>query len=55
MQLGLAFWIIFLIWIILGLVGPFWGPPWGHWPGFVLELLLLFILGWKVFGPPLHG
>lgn len=53
MPLGLAFWILMLLWLVFGL--------WSAWPnyhlvgGSVLLFLLLLILGWKVFGQPLHG
>lgn len=54
MSFGLLFWILMLLW----LVGWFWTRPTPvfGWP--VLPDLLLFILigllGWKVFGAPLH-
>jgi hypothetical protein len=55
MSLGLAFWILMLIWLVFGL--------WSSWPfegikplgGTLVLFLLLLLLGWKVFGPPLHG
>ncbi len=53
MTFGLAFWILMLLWLVFGL--------WQYWPNHVLVggNLLLFIvialLGWKVFGAPLHG
>jgi hypothetical protein len=56
MSLGLAFWILMLIWLVFGLVCHFgyigtYGPV-----GSTLLLFILFLLlGWKVFGPPLHG
>ena len=54
MSLGLAFWIILLLWLVLGLIAPYWGP-WPLWPSHILLLILLLLIGWKVFGPPLHG
>lgn len=58
MSLGLAFYILLLIWLVFGLV-TFWpGSPYGHIAlgGNSLLLFVLFLLlGWKVFGPPLHG
>jgi hypothetical protein len=59
MTLGLAFWILMLIWLLFGLA---W-----NWPGntavgqygpvgnTLLLFFLLLILGWHSFGPPLHG
>jgi len=53
MTLGLMFWILMLLWLVLGL----W-HAWPNWPvvGSNLLLFLLFlVLGWKTFGPPIHG
>jgi hypothetical protein len=56
MSLGLAYWILMLIWFVFALAwhGGFiagYGPI-----GSALLLFILFLLlGWKVFGPPLHG
>lgn len=52
MALGLCFYILMLIWIFFG---------WRAYPTFearmpsLLLFCLLLLLGWKVFGPPLHG
>lgn len=55
----LAFWVLMLIWLIFGM--------WNYWPSGMGEYryaplatpLLLFViiglLGWKVFGPPIQG
>lgn len=56
MTFALAFWIIVLIVVVIGGIGvrqpgAAWVPvAWG-WA----LLLLLLLLGWKVFGTPLHG
>jgi hypothetical protein len=57
MTLGLAFWILMLIWLIFGVVyhGGYVGPPYGLWGHTLLLFVLFLLLGWKVFGPPLHG
>ena len=58
MPLGLMFWIIMFLWLILGF--------WLYWPGRptqpygavgnTLMLFILFLLlGWRVFGAPLQG
>ncbi len=60
MTLGLAYWILMLLWLVLGV---YWswpatpGHPAGYWPlgGNLLLFILLVLLGWKVFGPPIHG
>jgi hypothetical protein len=53
MTLGLAFWILMLIWLVWGL--------WQSWPGVhgwaasnLLLFMLLLLLGWHDFGPPIH-
>lgn len=59
MTFGLAFWILMLIWLVFGLV--WWGYPTGpHAPYYplghtILLFVLFLLLGWKVFGAPLHG
>jgi hypothetical protein len=56
MSLGLVFWLIMLIWLLFGIalhvgwiaigLGVIGGP---------LVIFILFaVLGWQVFGPPLH-
>jgi len=56
MSLGLAFWIIMLVWLVFFLLTSV-GYVGGHW-GATASTLLLFVLfgllGWGVFGPPLH-
>lgn len=53
MAIGLMFWILMLLWLVLGL--------WWTWPNYhlvggnLLLFILLLLLGWKVFGPPIHG
>ena len=54
MTFGLVFWILMLLWLIYGLWGWYSPQPnvwWGH-GGFLFILFLL--LGWKVFGAPIH-
>jgi hypothetical protein len=58
MSLGLCFWIIFLVLILFCGVLAFGGPYYGHYGvsgGSLVVLALLALLGWRVFGPPLHG
>ena len=53
MSLGLAFWIIYLVAFIFS--------AWRSWPnqGQIIDglplWLLLGLLGWHDFGPPIHG
>lgn len=61
MTLALAFWILMLIWLVFGLYLGYIGraqpaPPYHFFLGSNLLLfILLLLLGWGVFGPPLHG
>lgn len=54
MSFGLVFWILMLFWLVFGL--------WQAWPnvqgwgaGNLLLFILLLLLGWKTFGPPIHA
>lgn len=53
MTFGLCYWILMLVWLVFGL--------WSTWPigkgstGTLLLFVLLVLLGWKVFGPPIHS
>lgn len=58
MTFGLIYWILMLIWFVFGLVLNF-SPSGGfsHWGGIANTLLffiLFLLLGWKVFGAPVH-
>jgi hypothetical protein len=55
MTLGLAFWIIMLIWLVFGGLLHF-GVVAGAWAAAsTLLLFVLFVLlGWQTFGAPLH-
>jgi hypothetical protein len=53
LSLGLAFWILMLLWLVLSC---YWYWPTPHVVGGnVLLFVLLGLLGWHVFGPPLHS
>jgi hypothetical protein len=57
MSMSLVYWTLMLIWLVLGL--------WTVWPvtnanarplaGSLFLFILLVLLGYKVFGPPIHG
>lgn len=58
MSLALAFWIIILLWFVIGIGSAWYDPNKKSWPDFALPLvpfILFVLLGWKVFGAPLHG
>jgi len=55
MTLGLCFWVLMLVWLVFGVLIHF-GMVGGY--GLAGNTILLFILflllGWQVFGPPVH-
>ena len=54
MTLGLAYWVLMLIWLAFGLAIHFgYVNVWGG-VNLILLFLLFALLGWQVFGPPLH-
>lgn len=55
MTRGLAFWILMILWLVVGIAWHFaWIGAYGPL-GFALVPFLLFaLLGWQVFGPPLR-
>lgn len=57
MSLGLAFWIILLISFVFGCWSslPLGSKPYSAWGGNLLVFVLILLLGWKVFGPPIHS
>jgi hypothetical protein len=58
MTFALIFWIIMLLWLLFALA---WNSGWpgvaqyGPWGNSVLLFVLFLLLGWKVFGAPVHG
>jgi len=56
MSVGLAFWIIMLLWLVLGILPRAnWSAGWRAWSGDLLLFILLLLLGWGQFGAPIHG
>ena len=56
MTLGLCFWILMLIWLVFGVLIHF-GVAVGTYAALgntVLLFILFLLLGWQVFGPPIH-
>jgi len=51
MSVGFVYWLVLLLLFIFGL---FWSWPTVPIIGFPL-FVLFFLLGWKVFGFPIHG
>jgi hypothetical protein len=56
MTLGLAYWILMLIWFVFGLLVhfAFVAGTYGFVGGTVLLFVLFVLLGWQVFGAPLR-
>ena len=56
MSLGLAFWILMLVWLVFGVIWHF-GVVGSYYPlgSSILLFILFLLLGWHAFGPPLHG
>lgn len=55
MSLGLAFYVLMLIWLVFGIYIGYTGAGHLYLGGNILLFILLLLLGWKVFGAPLHG
>ena len=55
MSIGLAFWILMLIWLVFGFWAGWPNQNWGIIAGTLLGFVLFALLGWHAFGPPLHG
>jgi hypothetical protein len=56
MTLGLAFWVLMLVWAVFGALlhfGMIAGAI-GAATNIILLFVLFALLGWAVFGPPLH-
>lgn len=53
MSFALIYWIIYLFALVFG----FWGawPNWRTGTGNLPLLILLMLLGWRVFGAPVQG
>ncbi len=53
MTFATAFWVCMLVWLVFG----FWTNrnDIGGMGGSLLSFVLFFLLGWKVFGSPVHG
>jgi hypothetical protein len=56
MTLGLAYWILMLIWLVWGIVwhSGYIASPIAPAGNYLLLFLLFGLVGWQVFGPPLR-
>jgi hypothetical protein len=49
MPMGILYWMIFVIWVLFGGYSNR-GRPFFDWGGDLILFILLFIIGWKLFG-----
>jgi hypothetical protein len=56
MGLGIAFWVLMLLWVCLRMWSDYNSTqPFFRWgAGNVLLFALLLVLGWGLFGPPIN-
>lgn len=56
MTLGIAYWVLMLIWLVFGLLVHFAvvNASYGVIGGTLLLFILFLLLGWQVFGAPLR-
>lgn len=58
MTMRLLFWILMLLWLVVGVGGPIYlgyGGDRLHIGGNLLLFALVGLLGWRVFGKPIDG
>jgi hypothetical protein len=63
MTIGFLFWLLMVLWLVFGVwarwpvvpAQPGGVPPFVFIGGTLLEFLLFFLLGWKVFGFVIQG
>jgi hypothetical protein len=55
MSFGLIYWVLMLLWLLFGLWG-FYRPnePYSVWGHGLFLFILFLLLGWRVFGAPVH-
>ena len=53
MTLGLCFWVLMIVWLAFGVYTNRTALPAAG--GSLLLFILLCLLGWKEFGPPIHS
>jgi len=57
MTRGLIFWVLMLIWFVFSLAvfGGFVGGVYAVSGTRLLDFILFLLLGWQVYGPPVHS
>ena len=54
MGINIIFWLIMLVWVLFGFV-PISNAQTKSYGNTLLLIILFGLLGWKVFGPAIHG
>jgi hypothetical protein len=52
MSIGLCFWILMLIWLVSGITWPM--REWRSGVSNLVLFIILVLVGWQIFGAPLH-
>ncbi len=55
MSIGFIFWLLMILWLIFGFIYLRGADKWPFAAGSGFMFVLLFLLGWKVFGWPIAG
>lgn len=58
MPIGLIFWVLMLLWLVLGIFNNRAEFVAGNYAGFggtLLQFILFFLLGWRAFGFMIQG
>lgn len=55
MTISFIFWLLMLLWLVFGIWSFRGAANWPFMGGSAFMFILLFLLGWKVFGWPIHG
>lgn len=54
MPMGILFYVLMLIWLVFGVYRDWPSGNYGGIGGSLILFLLMLLLGWRVFGPPLQ-
>lgn len=57
MPTGIIFWVLMILWLVLGGWGAYGAGPagWHSFGGTLLEFVLFALLGWRTFGAPVQN
>ena len=56
MTFSIAYWVLMLVWLVLGVWSalPNYRANYKATSGNIILFILLLLVGWQVFGPPIH-